>query len=198
MKAKELLYHFIEKIDGNIGKQFLLIFTLLIVCLSIFSATSYNVLIISTYKSELNAYPEDAYKELNEIADSLVVEEVGISLEELSKIDDYKIIKENGNTIITYSVTRNTNSFLFSSKVSMTLKLSSDFHILSKESICSSKEIYSKAIKNMIIVISLVIGLVLTCILAFIFSFLGNKIYTEYKKEYKLDASGVLKRIRPL
>ncbi len=198
MKAKEKLYHFIEKIDGNIGKLFLLVYLLFIICVSIFSAISYVGLTVSMYEYELNAYPEDAYKELNEIADSLVIEGVGINSEELSKINNCKIREENGNIIITYSVRRKTNSFISSSKVFMTLKLSSDFRILSKESICSSKEVYSKVIKNTIITISLVIGIVLTCILAIIFSFFWNKIYTYYKKKYKLDVSGVLKRIKPL
>ena len=196
MKAKEKLYHFIEKIDGNIVKQALLVFALLIVCLSIFSAISYIGLTVSMYEYELNAYPEDEYKELNEIADNLVIEGVGINSDVLPRIDNYN--KENDNIIITYSVTRKSDSFIFPSKVSMTLKLSSDFHIISKESICSSKEVYSKAIKNTMIAISLGIGIVPTLVLAILFVFFVGKIYKEYKKEYKLDASGVLKRIKPL
>ena len=196
MKAKEKLYHFIEKIDGNIVKQALLVFALLIVCLSIFSAISYIGLTVSMYEYELNAYPEDEYKELNEIADNLVIEGVGINSDVLPRIDNYN--KEHDNIIINYSVTRKSDSFIFPSKVSMTLKLSSDFHIISKESICSSKEVYSKAIKNTMIAISLGIGIVPTLVLAILFVFFVGKIYKEYKKEYKLDASGVLKRIKPL
>ena len=196
MKAKKKLYHLIEKMDGNIVKQALLLIALLIVCLSIFSAISYIGLTVSMYEYELNAYPEDEYKELNEIADNLVIEGVGINSDVLPRIDNYN--KENDKIIITYSVTRKSDSFIFPSKVSMTLKLSSDFHIISKESICSSKEVYSKAIKNTMIAISIEIGIVPTLVLAILFVFFVNKIYKEYRKEYKLDDSGVLKRIRPL
>ena len=198
MKVKEKLYHFIEKVDDNIGKAILLALISLIVCISIFSTISYIVLTISMYEYELNMYPEDTYKKLNEIADNLVIEGVGINLKVLSKIDNYDIKKENGNIVITYSVTNKTTSFFSPSEINMNLKLSSDFHIISKKSNCSSKEVYSEYIKSAMIEQSICIGSLVTIVLIFLFYYFFGKIYEEYTKKYNEVCSNIINRLKPL
>ena len=130
---------------------------IIIVIATIFAIT-YIALTVSMYEYELDAYPEDAYNQLNEIADNLVIEGVGINSEVLSKIDNYDIKEQNGNIIITYSVKNKTNSFISPSRVNMTLKLSSDFHIISRNPDFSSEEDYSKHIKSQIALASFAIA----------------------------------------
>ncbi len=121
-------------------------------------AITYIALTVSMHEYKLDVYPEDAYKQLNEIADNLVIEGVGINKEVAAKIDDYDKKEQNGNIIITYSVTNKTNSFISPSRVNMTLKLSSDFHIISRNPDFSSDEDYSKYIKSQIAAASFAIA----------------------------------------
>ncbi len=154
MKEKRYFCDYFDFLNTSAVKTLLAI----IIVIAIIFAISYIGLTVSMYEYKLDVYPEDAYKKLNEIADNLVIEGVGINKEVSSKIDNYNKKEQNDNIIITYSVKNKTNSLISPSRVNMTLKLSSDFHILARNPDFACEEDYSKHIKSQIAVVSFAIA----------------------------------------
>ena len=142
MKEKRYFCDYFDFLNTSAVKTLLAI----IIVIAIIFAISYIGLTVSMYEYKLDVYPEDAYKKLNEIADNLVIEGVGINKEVSSKIDNYNKKEQNDNIIITYSVKNKTNSLISPSRVNMTLK---DF---------ACEEDYSKHIKSQIAVVSFAIA----------------------------------------
>ncbi len=181
MKEKRYFCDYFDFFNTSAVKTLMAI----IIVIAIIFVISYIGLTISMYEYELNAYPEDAYKKLNEIADNLVIEGVGINSEVSSKIDDYDRKEQNDNIIITYSVPNKTNSFISPSRVNMTLKLSSDFHILSKNPDFASEQDYSKYIKSQITITSIAIAASITLFLFVICIILQFKSIKKKKNDNK-------------
>ena len=111
---------------------------------------SYNV-ILSKYDNELNAYSESTYKYLEEVADNVVQEGIGIDLRKLPEdIAWYNITSPDNDGIIQFTYYLNNNQdMLFAKQSSMTVELSKDsFKIISKIPDCFSKEDYVLKIKE--------------------------------------------------
>ncbi len=148
MKEKRYLCDFVF---GELDKRTERI-VILIVILSFLGITAIVSLIcynigLTTYKDELNAYPASAYEHLDEIANNVIQEGVGIDL--LAIPDDvvsYEITRKDNEIIFKYYLDNNKGMQLASS-ANMTIKLSNDFNIISKSPNYSSKESYVKYIK---------------------------------------------------
>ena len=124
---------------------------------------SYNVL-LSQYDNELNAYSESTYKYLEEVADNVVQEGIGIDLRKLpEEIAWYNIISPDNDGIIQFTYYLNNNQdMLFAKQSSMTVELSKDsFKIISKIPDCFSKVDYVLKIKEQMSVLSAIIGMIL-------------------------------------
>ena len=128
---------------------------------------SYNV-ILSKYDNELNAYSESTYKYLEEVADNVVQEGIGIDLRKLPEdIAWYNITSPDNDGIIQFTYYLNNNQdMLFAKQSSMTVELSKDsFKIISKIPDCFSKVDYVLKIKEQMSALSAVIGLILVMVL---------------------------------
>lgn len=128
---------------------------------------SYNVL-LSQYDNELNAYSESTYKYLEEVADNVVQEGIGIDLRKLPEdIAWYNITTSDNDGIIQFTYyLDNTKDMLFAKQSSMTVELSKDsFKIISKIPDCFSKEDYVLKIKEQMSALSVIIGLILAMVL---------------------------------
>ena len=118
----------------------------LIFILLIGSVISYNV-IMSNYGYELNSYSVKTYEHLGEIANDVVKKGVGIDLSALpDDVVKYEITSENNEIIFKYYLDNN-KDMVFASSANMTVKLSNDFSIISKETNYSSEEEYVKDVK---------------------------------------------------
>lgn len=128
---------------------------------------SYNVL-LSQYDNELNAYSESTYKYLEEVADNVVQEGIGIDLRKLPEdIARYNITPPDNDGIIQFAYYLNNNKdMLFAKQSSMTVELSKDsFKIISKIPDCFSKADYVLKIKEQMSALSAIIGLILAMVL---------------------------------
>lgn len=128
---------------------------------------SYNVL-LSQYDNELNAYSESTYKYLEEVADNVVQEGIGIDLRKLPEdIAWYNITTSDNDGIIQFAYYLNNNKdMLFAKQSSMTVELSKDsFKIISKIPDCFSKADYVLKIKEQMSALSAIIGLILAMVL---------------------------------
>ena len=124
---------------------------------------SYNVL-LSQYDNELNAYSESTYQYLEEVADNVVQEGIGIDLRKLPEdIAWYNITSPDNDGIIQFTYYLNNNQdMLFAKQSSMTVELSKDsFKIISKIPDCFSKVDYVLKIKEQMSVLSAIIGMIL-------------------------------------
>ena len=128
---------------------------------------SYNVL-LSQYDNELNAYLESTYQYLEEVADNVVQEGIGIDLRKLPKdIAGYNITTSDNDGIIRFTYYLDNNKdMLFAKQSSMTVELSKDsFKIISKIPDCFSKVDYVLKIKEQMSALSTIIGLILAMVL---------------------------------
>ena len=124
---------------------------------------SYNVL-LSQYDNELNAYSESTYQYLEEVADNVVQEGIGIDLRKLPEdIAGYNITTSDNDGIIRFTYYLDNNKdMLFAKQSSMTVELSKDsFKIISKIPDCFSKVDYVLKIKEQMSALSTIIGLIL-------------------------------------
>lgn len=107
------------------------------------------------FENELNSYSESTYVYLDEIANKVIEEGVGINL--LALPDDvakYEITGENGKIIFKYSLDNN-KEMSYAMPAEITIELSDNFTILSKKHNYSSEIEYVKDIKGTMIFVSL-------------------------------------------
>lgn len=122
-----------------------LLFIFLVVVISISSLIYYNIM-MHNYEQDLELYSESDYKYLDEIANNVIGKD-GINLATIPKdVVEYEITYKDGKIIFKYSLDNNKGK-IFLASASMTVTLSKDFEILSKEPNFSSKEEYAKIYK---------------------------------------------------
>lgn len=158
MKEKR---YFCDFVFGTLDKKgkwittlILLISLLVIIPIAIFYYNAYT----SKHDYALNSYSASAYEYLDEIANNVIAEEVGINL--LAIPDDvvkYEISREDNEIIFKYYLDNN-KDIEFASSATMTIKLSNDFNIISKEPNYSSEEEYVKSVKSSITFLSAAYG----------------------------------------
>ena len=159
-KGKRYFCDYFEMVWTEPIKALIAIFIYLILVSGIIVTISSLCLIAFMYEYELNIYPEDSVNKVEEISNNLIIEGTKIDLEDLAEVDEYEIVKDNDNIIITYSYKNKRLSAFSPINIEMTLKLSNDYHIISKEATFSSREDYSEYIKQQMIKMSLVIGII--------------------------------------
>lgn len=117
----------------------------LVVVTAVSSLIYYNI-VMHNHGDDLEAYSESAYKYLDEIADN-VIGKGGINEAAIPEdVVEYEITYKDGEIIFKYSLDNNKGKE-FATSASMTVILSKDFEVLSKEPNFSSKEEYVKSHK---------------------------------------------------
>lgn len=109
----------------------------------------------------LNSYYESAYTYLDEIADNVIQEGEGIDL--LALPDDvvkYEITSENNEVIFKYYLDNN-KDMEFAVSLDMTVELTNDFYVVSKEHNYSSEEACITKTKSDIISLSISYGVLI-------------------------------------
>lgn len=151
-KTKEKRYFcdfFFEEIPSsrNLFLGIILPFVFLIIVGTIFSYNSS----LTKYDKELISYSESVYAYLDEIADKVIKEGVGIDLIALpDDVVKYEIIGENGTTTFSYYLDNN-KGMENAVSTNMTIRLSDDFTIISKNPNYSSEEEYVRDVKSTIL-----------------------------------------------
>ncbi len=136
----------------------------LVVVTAISSLIYYNVM-MHNYGEGLEAYSESAYKYLDEIADN-VIGKYGINLAEIPEdVVEYEITYKDGEIVFKYSLDNNKGKG-WATSASMTVKLSKDFEVLSKEPNFSSKEEYAKSHKIGFYIVIPILGVLTWCAMA--------------------------------
>jgi len=114
-----------------------------LVVVTVVSSVIYYSIIMHNHSEDLEAYSESAYEYLDKIADNVISKD-GINVSAIPKdVVEYEITYKDGEFIFKYSLDNNKGKDLATS-ASMTITLSKDFEILSKEPNFSSKEEYVK------------------------------------------------------
>lgn len=134
----------------------IILFTLIFIIAS--CIISYNIL-ISKNAEALNSYSEETYEYLDEIADSAIIEGVGIDFSALPNDVKFEYSNFTGNTTFKYWLNNN-EDMKFAPSASMTLTLSDNFEIISRKPNYQSKEVYVKDVKFLIILTCISIGIV--------------------------------------
>lgn len=171
MKEKRYFCDYWFGTGGSNAIPFLIILLSLIVITSVSSIISYNV-ILSKHGSELDSYSESTYQYLDEIADNVIQEGVGIDV--LALPDDvvkYEIISENNEVIFKYYLDNN-KGMEFAVSANMTVELSDNYEMISKKPNFSSEEDYISNTKFAMIFLSIKIG-VLICMGVLIVALIG-------------------------
>ena len=138
-------------------REVLIMLSSLILITFLGSIISYNV-IMSKHGYELNSYSVETYEHLDEIANNVIKNGVGIDLSALpDDVINYEITSENGKIIFKYYLDNN-KDMEFAVPANMTVELSNDFNIISKKPNYSSEEEYVKSIKFTIGLCSIMIG----------------------------------------
>lgn len=156
MKEKRYFCDYWFGTEGSIKIPILIMLLSLIVITFII----YNVLLLK-HGNELDSYSESTYQYLDEIADNVIQEGVGINL--LALPDDvvkYEITSENNEVIFKYYLDNNKGSE-FDGSANMTVELSDNFEIISKKPNYSSEEDYIKNIKYNMTFLSVITGLLI-------------------------------------
>lgn len=159
MKEKRYFcdYWFGRATRATSKKEVLIILSSLILIPLIGYIISYNV-IMSNHGYELNSYFAETYEYLDEIANNVIKEGVGIDLLALpDDIEKYEITSENDEIIFKYYL--NNKDMELADPANMTVKLFNDFSVISKEPNYSSEEDYVKNVKLDIVKSSVVTGL---------------------------------------
>lgn len=137
-----------------------------LVVVAVISSVIYYSIIRHNYSEDLEAYSESAYAYLDEIADNVISQD-GINVSAIPKdVVEYEITYKDGEIIFKYSLDNNKGKDLATS-ASMTITLSKDFEILSKEPNFSSKEEYVKSHKSIYIFVP-ILGALTWAVLAII------------------------------
>ncbi len=150
-----------EKIPHRLDRLITFVFIGVLIIGSIF-CYSY---ISKKFENELNSYSESTYVYLDEIANKVIEEGVGINL--LALPDDvakYEITGENGKIIFKYSLDNN-KEMSYAMPAEITIELSDNFTILSKKHNYSSEIEYVKDIKFFMIFVSVLnVVIALMCV----------------------------------
>lgn len=148
-------------------QQWIIIILSLIVILPICTMIYYN-LNISNYECALNSYSEDAYTELYQISNDVIQEGIGFNLYALPEdVEIYEITSNYNNVVFKYSLDNNKN-VEHAISASMTVVLSKDYYVISKEPNYYSEEAYVNDIKNNLLTLSIFYGSI-TWMIIFIF-----------------------------
>ncbi len=116
-----------------------------VVFIFIFVTIVSSLIYYNIISEDFEAYSENAYEYLNEIADN-VIEKDGINLSMMPEdVVEYKITYKDDKIIFQYSLGNNKEKIFVSA--SMKVTLSKNFEILSKGPTYSSKEEYLKSQK---------------------------------------------------
>lgn len=152
MKKKRYFYDYWAGKRGSIGVlPFLIVILSLGLIVPIGVKFRYAAL-ISEHRNDLNAYSDTTYKYLDEIADNVIHEGVGIDI--LALPDDVvkcELIKENKSTVFRYYLENNNSDKEIVISAYMTVVLSDELEIISKTPNCSSEEDYKGKVKNVIL-----------------------------------------------
>ena len=172
-----------ESMKGRIERIALILISSLILITFIGGIICYNV-IMSNHGYELNSYSMKAYEHLDEIANNVIKKGVGIDLSALpDDVVRYEITSENDEIIFKYYLDNNKDMW-FATSANMTVKLSNDFSIISKEQNFSSKEEYVKNIKIAISFYSIAIG-IFAWFIIMVLSLIGCIISAFISKSHK-------------
>lgn len=149
-----------EKSNRLISK--VLLISLVVTAIS--SLIYYNIM-MHNHGEDLEAYSESAYKYLDEIADN-VIEKDGINVAEIPEdVVEYEITYKDGEIIFKYGLDNNKGK-VWATSASMTVTLSKDFKVLSKEPNFSSKEEYAKSHKIGFYIFIPIFGVLTWCAMA--------------------------------
>lgn len=149
-------YWFGKSESNKIETLIMVIAIIVIVVLG--SIISYNVF-VGKNSDELNSYSESTYQYLDEIADNVIQEGVGIDLMALpDDVVKYEVTYENNEIIFKYYFDNNKDKE-FAESANMTVKLSNNYEIISKQPNYSSEEDYVGNIKFVMALFSFMIGM---------------------------------------
>lgn len=160
MKEKRYFCDYWFGTGGSVKIPIIIILVSLIVIILVSSLVCYNVL-LSKHGNELNSYSESTYQYLDEIADNVIQEGTGIDF--LALPDDivkYEITNQDNGIIFKYYLDNNKGSE-FAVSANMTVELSDNFEIISKEPNYTSEEDYVSDIKGDMIWLSFMIGVMI-------------------------------------
>lgn len=183
MKEKRYFCDYWSGNKGSIKIIYLIIFLSFIIISSISSIISYNVLLLK-HGNELNSYSESTYQYLNEIADNVIREGAGINLLALpDDVVNYEITIQDNEVIFKYYLDNN-KGMEYAASADMTVKLSDNYEIISKEPNYSSEEDYISDIKGAMIFQSVMLGFVIwLCVM--LVAFIGGTIADFVSKTNK-------------
>lgn len=141
MKEKRYYYDWAsQQQDRSVVVKVLLISFVIVTTIS--SLIYYNIM-MHNHGEDLEAYSENAYEYLDEIADNVIGKD-GINVAAIPEdVVEYEITYKDGEIVFKYSLDNNKDKE-FATSASMTVTLSKDFEVLSKEPNFSSKEEYVK------------------------------------------------------
>ena len=160
MKEKRYFCDYWNELNSNSFRVWLIIIVSIVIIVSISGIISYN-LIMSEHGHELNSFSEDNNKYLDEIANNVIQEGIGIDLSSIPEdIREYEITKENDGIIFKYYLD-NDKDMTYAVSANMTVELSDDFNIISKKTNYSSKEDYQNDVKIVMIFTSIMIGVLI-------------------------------------
>ena len=124
---------------------------------------------MSNYGYELNSYSVETYKHLDDIANNVIKNGVGIDLSAIpDDVVKYEITSENDEIIFNYYLDNN-KDMDFAPSASMTVKLSNDFIIISKKPNYYSEEEYVKSIRFAFYYSSVLVGVLALIIIMVVF-----------------------------
>lgn len=153
-----------------------------VVSVIIVSNVSYITLSVR-YENELNSYSKDTYLYLEEIADQVIQEGIGINLLGLpDDVSRYSITNdtENGKMVEFKYYLDNNKDMIFARPSNMKVEISKDtFEIISKIPDCSSKEDYVRKVRTQMGLASAMFGFVfglIVIIISEIFAFISRYI----------------------
>lgn len=152
---KEKRYYCDWALSKSTKKSDRLVIKVLFISLAVVTVVSsviyYNI-IMHNHSEDLEAYSESAYEYLDEIAYNVISKD-GINVSAIPKdVVEYEITYKDGEIIFKYSLDNNKGKD-WATSASMTVTLSKDFEILSKEPNFSSKEEYVKIHKIFIYIL---------------------------------------------
>lgn len=160
MKEKRYFCDFVfgtpDKKTMRITTLIIFLSLLVIIPIAIFYYNAYT----SKHEYALNSYSASAYEYLEEIANNVITEEVGINLLAIpNDVVKYEISHEDNEIIFKYYLDNN-KDIEFAPSATMTIKLSNNFNIISKEPNYSSEEEYVKSVKSSITFLSVGYGFI--------------------------------------
>ena len=162
-----------------------LLVTLLLIIVGTFSC----IVIKKHYEYELNLYSVEKYQLLNQIANDVIKSDVGIDLSAVpDDVSKYEIINESNVTTFTYYLDKD-KDMLFANSAYMSLILSKDFKIISKDSNYSAKEKYIKSIKTNMFFFSIVIAFFVSLAFAIIIDIINHVVLYIFLLKYSKKAS---------